>query len=184
MRQRLKILLDDEPVSDLAVTVVELENDGNQPIRPDDYLEPIQLEFASEVKVLSATAIKESRAYPAEIKDQTVTLTPVLLNVGNVLTVSILTTGKYKSPHIRTSIPGISKVGRRRVSYQQAGLALVFAFVTSYALMLTYVFDVQLPAIVEIPGAIISLTTAVIGLGGIIRLETRKRKAKRRAKGH
>ena len=84
----ITILYKNQPVDNVILLQIRLENTGNQPIVPDDYIEPVTFSFGpgSEIADLSITdmnptniglVISKTSQYQAE-------LAPVLLNPGDV----------------------------------------------------------------------------------------------------
>ena len=84
--QHIKVFYKDQPVANLSLFQLRLENAGNRVIRTEDYEKPIKIAFPSQSTVLEASVI-ESRPpgidITTHIDRNSVTLSPELLNPGD-----------------------------------------------------------------------------------------------------
>jgi hypothetical protein len=84
--QDIKISYRNQPVSDLSLIQVKVENIGNQAIRGRDYEQPIKFVFPPESKIVEA-AVSESNppniGMTVQMEENIATLSPVLLNAGD-----------------------------------------------------------------------------------------------------
>jgi len=91
--EEVKILYRDQPITDLSLFQVKVENSGNQTILEEDYARPIRFVFPSEAEIVEAMVLESS---PRNIgmtvrKEQnTATLSSVLLNEEDRIIVRVL----------------------------------------------------------------------------------------------
>jgi hypothetical protein len=110
---RVQILFDDLPVHDARLFVLRLRNAGNTPISSTSYERPVTLAFFGEGRLLSATVTEE---YPARLgalvtfDEQQVTLTPLLMNPGDFLTIKMLVDGAARAPIPDGRIEGVKRI--------------------------------------------------------------------------
>ena len=79
----IEILYKEQPISNLTLIQVKLENDGNQSIRKEDYTEPIEFIFSQNAQIVDAAVIETDPPYidvDISTKQNVVTLSPLLLN--------------------------------------------------------------------------------------------------------
>jgi hypothetical protein len=95
----ITILYNDQPVSNAILYQIRLENTGNQPILPSDYIRPIVFSIAPPNEIADVSIvdleppsvdikISKTSQYQAE-------LTPALLNVGDSVTVRLAIVTKH-----------------------------------------------------------------------------------------
>jgi len=93
IKGRLQILLDGNVVRDIHMIVIRVLNSGNVPIVPSDYDRTVKFAFGEKTQILSAEVIEtnpENIEASVSIVSQKVVLTPVLLNVGDSITLKTL----------------------------------------------------------------------------------------------
>ena len=98
IRGKIEIIFEEKPIEDLTLLILQIFNNGNVPIRPDDFEEAINITFESEVEILSAETIS---TIPSSLKKHAhITLSqnkailePLLLNGKDSVTIKLLLTG-------------------------------------------------------------------------------------------
>jgi hypothetical protein len=84
--QDIKILYRDQPAQNLSLIQVKVENNGNQPIRGEDYEQPIRLAFPSQSKIVEGTPLESNPpniGLTVKTEGNIATLSPILLNEGD-----------------------------------------------------------------------------------------------------
>jgi hypothetical protein len=108
---RVKVTLDDVPVSDAHLMVLALKNSGNVAIRPADFHKPLELRFSPTSRVLSVeVARKQPPNLEVELSLQgnSATLAPILLNPGEHIVLQALIAGKNPTVECDVRVEGIS----------------------------------------------------------------------------
>jgi hypothetical protein len=104
---RLRLSYGDEYIDDPYLIVVQLINTGNRPIRPEEQVEPIHIDFGDTVRVLYAETVEGSRVETdIYLEEHHVKIPPVLFNQGDWIAVKLLTDRKG-TPDIRGRIVGV-----------------------------------------------------------------------------
>lgn len=93
----IQVTVDGIQVESPYLSVLELTNNGRKPIPTTDFEAPLELRAGSGVKVVraqvTATSPKDIEAH-LEAAQDVVTLSPLLLNPDDTITISVLTAGK------------------------------------------------------------------------------------------
>lgn len=82
----ISIEYQDQPVDNLSLIQIKLENTGNQEIRVEDYDRPITFTFPSEATIIEASVTDSSPdniGISFSLSDTSIELLPVLLNPGD-----------------------------------------------------------------------------------------------------
>jgi hypothetical protein len=132
---RLQIIFDSEPVRNVHLIDVKVLNSGKQPIKPEEYEEPISLNLAEGRILLADVAQKSSPDLRIDLSndDKKVTLSPPhLLNAGEWMVIRMLAS-RPAGFRVGTRIVGIRSVGQstegRARSLFLVALGLLFAIV-------------------------------------------------------
>jgi hypothetical protein len=120
LKDRLTLSLDGKAVQGLSTFELALFNDGNVPILPSDYAEPVRIELEGSSKVL-AVAIADSHppnlGVSIEADGQFFTVSPILLNPGDEYVVQFLVDKPHRDhftlPSVRGRIVGVTEIKRR-----------------------------------------------------------------------
>lgn len=120
LKNRLVVTLDGSPVQGLRTVDIAVFNDGNVPILPTDYVEPIQVQFPSAFKVLGA-GIKESEPDNLGVTisetNRLYQFSPVLLNPGDEFLTQFLieelSDESHGEPTVMGRIAGVKSFDRR-----------------------------------------------------------------------
>jgi hypothetical protein len=103
----LRLFYGVEEIEDPHLTVIQLMNTGNRPIRPEDQLEPIHIDFGDTVRLLYAETVEGSGVgTDIYLEEHYVKVPPVLFNQGDWIAIKILTDGPGQ-PSIRGRIVGV-----------------------------------------------------------------------------
>jgi len=111
--QGLQVAVDGVPLKLPYLSVLELSNDGEKPIPSSDFEAPLEIRIGEGSTVARAQATATS---PKDIEAtlsweaQSLKVKPLLLNPKDVVTISILTSGKKPEFTTRARIAGISVV--------------------------------------------------------------------------
>jgi hypothetical protein len=101
------------PVSKPVVSTLEVSNTGSRPIPASDFDGPLELLIAPPSKLLRARVAETSpNGIPARVKvqDGAVRLEPLLLNPGDVIGISVLTSSGQPQFETRARISGVRTV--------------------------------------------------------------------------
>ncbi len=82
----LQVFHKDQAIDNLFQVIVQVENDGNQAIREEDYYQPIAFFFDQKVEIVEASVLASSPSNLGIIidaKDHVAHMHPVLLNPGD-----------------------------------------------------------------------------------------------------
>jgi hypothetical protein len=113
----LRLSYADTWVVDPYLIVVRLVNTGNRPIRPEDQVEPIRIEFDHTVTVLYAEVVGDSPVRTdIYLESHHVRIPPVLFNQGDWIAIKLLT-----EPEGKLSIQGRIVGVREFRPYSPAG---------------------------------------------------------------
>ena len=122
----LRILYDEQPVRDVRLIKIRLVNSGQLPITPEEYIEPITVDFGEEAKILSVDVFEKN---PPDIHGTStrdggkVTFSPVLLNSGDFLSIKMLVSHFKTSPVVSARIVGIKRIRQAKDSQANMWLA-------------------------------------------------------------
>ncbi|OAI00155.1 hypothetical protein A1353_19635 [Methylomonas methanica] len=109
----LQVAVDGVPLKSPYLTVLELSNDGDKPIPSADFEAPLEIRLA-EGSVVARAQVTETKPKDIEAslswETQAIKIKPLLLNPKDIVTVSVLTSGKKPEFGARARIAGISVV--------------------------------------------------------------------------
>jgi hypothetical protein len=143
---RLQITLDGEPIKTLSTVDITVFNDGNIPIVPTDYVEPISIGFQEGARVFAHSIVEAS---PEGVKPvvtrtgNTFVVDPLLLNPNDEITIQFLVEAEPMARHsISARIAGVKAFLERpyrnrlrnRVSHYAYKLTPVLVFLAVLAL--------------------------------------------------
>lgn len=109
---RVKILFDGKPVENLYLLILQIKNDGNTAIKPEDYSEPLQVIF-KENQIISGDILETS---PRNLIDDkalktfldfeinSIKLSKILLNPSESISIKVLLKNKNSNIEIRARI--------------------------------------------------------------------------------
>lgn len=114
-RDKVQLLFDNVPVTNVQLLRIFLANTGNVSIRKDDFLIPINLTFGSSTKILSATIARTS---PAGLEKTTtishaqrdVEIAPLHMNSEDWLEVSVLVTDFGGGVSVNGRVNGVKRI--------------------------------------------------------------------------
>lgn len=120
VRNRVQILLDNKPVSDLCLTVIKVWNSGNAPIQSADFQRPLRFDFGGaevlDAEILETTSEKVKKEAKASLKrtKRSVMFEPLLLNSKDTITLKVLLT-KHTSRLVKANvqISGLNRIQAR-----------------------------------------------------------------------
>jgi hypothetical protein len=107
----IQLLLDGQPVDRPFVSLVELKNTGSRPITTADFESPIELSVKLPAKLLKAqvTGTDPAGLRPTlQVNADAVSLSPLLLNSGDQVQITLLTTGPRPEFDARARVAGVS----------------------------------------------------------------------------
>lgn len=114
----MKVLFDDQPVSNLNTLSANIRNSGNDAIEEQDYWDPVTINLGEGIRVLNAEV---SRTEPpgisasVELADSSkVVLKPVPLNGGDVVSLGIVLTGStdFEAITVDGRIKGVKTISK------------------------------------------------------------------------
>ncbi len=111
VRKRVKFLLDNKPVEDLCVVLLNIWNSGNAAVKPSDFRRPLRIDFGGadvlEAGILDTTYsdIKEEAEASLKVNAKDLTFEPLLLNSKDSIKLKVLLTGHTSNTvHVDTHI--------------------------------------------------------------------------------
>ena len=113
IRGRIKILFDKKPVENVHLLVMQITNDGNLPILPSDFYEPIKISFGDGSKLLSAETTNhfpDSFQPELNIEGNSVSIIPTLINSKDTLVIKFLLAQYRNGLKIGARIAGINQI--------------------------------------------------------------------------
>ncbi len=109
----LQVAVDGVPLKSPYLTVLELSNDGDKPIPSADFEAPLEIRLA-DGSTLARAQVTETKPKDIEASlssdAKVLKMKPILLNPKDVITISVLTSGKKPEFLVRARISGISDV--------------------------------------------------------------------------
>jgi hypothetical protein len=113
VRKKLKILFGEKEVVQIYLNTFTFLCSGNEPIRPIDYENPIELDFGPNVEVLSAEiATPSQRCLKPELRIEgtSVSIAPILMNHGDRIDMKILTDNPSEQIVMHAHIAGVDVI--------------------------------------------------------------------------
>ena len=113
IRGRIKILFDKKPVENVHLLVMQITNDGNLPILPSDFYEPIRISFGEGSKILSAETTNrfpDSFQQELNIEGNSLSIVPTLINSKDTLVIKFLLAQYSNGLKIGARIAGIGQI--------------------------------------------------------------------------
>lgn len=102
VKDRVQILFDGKPVSDMYLLILQVKNSGNAAVKPDDYVEPIEFTLKGRKVIYSEILytipkdilnLEDAKNF-LKIEQDTLILSKLLLNPNEILIIKILLEGK------------------------------------------------------------------------------------------
>ena len=132
VKNRVQILLDNKPVSDLCLMVLKVWNSGNAPIQPADFQRPLRFDFGGaevlDAEILESTSSNINKETKASLKrtSRSVVLEPLLLNSKDLITLKVLLT-KHTSRKVKPTIniSGLNQIQARTSVFETARMSLL-----------------------------------------------------------
>jgi hypothetical protein len=165
IRDKVEIRYEGKPVESVHLVVVKLINDGFQPIRKDEFEQPIRLIFRSG-SVLSAEREKfqpENIGTEISYQDGWVEITPTLFNRKDYIQFKILLDG-FSKMEIDARIVGVSNITQAGELLKAYRWLLVFCLLigaTAIFIGVSFLFSTD-----EIPFWL-RLLIVILGVGGV-----------------
>lgn len=92
-RAQVSIAIDDQPVKNLVLSIVDIKNTGSTPIVPTDFFEKLAVNVNKDWKILLVKNIDGSNMPAwAKVNDQKFEATPTLLNPGDEIKIDLYAT--------------------------------------------------------------------------------------------
>lgn len=143
-RSRLQISFDGKPVEDVTLIVLRLQNSGNVPITPADYIRPVTFNFGQSAAILSAEVTESVPSnIGASIKtvSDTVELAPVLMNGDDSMTLKVLLTRGDGTVSADARIVGVNQLLVRKTSTSSLAFYIISFFILFYSMTLFWCFS-------------------------------------------
>lgn len=119
-RSMIEVRVNGQFVRTAWQTTVRFVNSGTQPIRVDEWSEPIRLVFPDDTQPISSvlSAVKPNGLKVAtKVDGQVVEILPVLLNQGDLFEIQIVGDGPYVQPDARSRIANLPAMKKRTFIY-------------------------------------------------------------------
>ncbi len=142
--EQLKVVFRKQILKQPFLLAFRFVNTGNIPLKPDDFMTPISIDFSKQTKVITAELIEENpNNLNTQIKagQNNVEIQPMLLNPKDNFILKLLLDQFDKEININARITGIRKIGKYPVSPLRA-LVLTFIFGISISLLAMLLFTV------------------------------------------
>lgn len=137
LENKIQVLYDGNPVQALTVFVIRIWNAGREPIRSDDFERPLSFHIVepAEILTVAVTAISPESLNPQlSFETRTLTVSPLLLNPKDTLTIKVLVSdASALSMKPDARIVGISRIqegdgaSRRFALLTGLGMLMFFA---------------------------------------------------------
>jgi hypothetical protein len=95
------------------LSTVEIANDGSRPVPTNDYEGPITIEISKNSKIIRANILSVSPSgLPVRIEttNESIKIYPLLLNPGDKMVISIISSGELPALITQARIAGVSKI--------------------------------------------------------------------------
>ncbi|MEO6116272.1 MAG: hypothetical protein ABIP33_07805 [Pseudolysinimonas sp.] len=119
-RSMIEVRVNGQLVRTAWQLTVRFVNTGTQPIRPDEWSQPIRLVFPEDTQPISSvlSAVKQNGLELAtRVEGQTVEILPVLLNQGDLFEIQIVGDGPYAQPEAMSRIANLPSMKKRTFIY-------------------------------------------------------------------
>jgi hypothetical protein len=116
----VKVLFNDEPVSDVKTLIINVRNSGNEPIEASDFAGPLKIILGEGARILIAEVTgTEPMGIPTDISTEDsnkVVLAPTLLNEGDAISLGITSSGPIneQSVNVEARIRGVKSIPTTR----------------------------------------------------------------------
>lgn len=127
--QRLALQFDGQNVTDAHVALIRVRNAGQVPIPASDYERPLAINVNAKARVIAALV---NDAQPLALQPSLTTesqraiLQPLLLNAGDMLTLTIVTSGAPAPITVDGRIVGVKAIGVARPPWWLSALGYVY----------------------------------------------------------
>lgn len=143
---RVKVLLDDQPVSRVNLLIVAFANTGNVPILANDYYKPIQISINANAQILPSLEIVETdpielKPYSEIINNSQIIIMPCLLNPSDSFQMRILVSDFNNELEVESRIVGIKSIKERYPRDGFKPLTPKFVFVGFILVILGFLYD-------------------------------------------
>ncbi len=119
-RSMIEVRVNGQLVRTAWQLTVRFVNTGTQPIRPDEWSQPIRLVFPNDTQPISSvlSAVKQnSLELATRVEGQAVEILPVLLNQGDLFEIQIVGDGHYAQPEAMSRIANLPSMKKRTFIY-------------------------------------------------------------------
>lgn len=160
---QLEILFQGDPVEQVHLIVYRLSNTGNVPIKSEDYERAVGFRFNDDARVLTAEITKtEPRNLNAEIsvKEQSIQISPVLLNQRDSILVKALVSNYQKLPYVDGRIIGVKSITQRPEKGDPVKPQIVYSY--WFLSLLGLILSIINPSIA--PGILLVVVPFSVGL--------------------
>lgn len=110
----LQLYYKGEQIEDASIVRVALDYKGNEPLRIEDYEQPLSFEFDADIKVYSADIVskrpKKLNSSASVESDNEVEVGRTLFNSGDGFTIQMLTSKCNSAPSVTARIAGIGEI--------------------------------------------------------------------------
>lgn len=161
-----------ERIPDVHLVMLELVNSGNQPIIPDDYHYPLQINLGEGAEVLTADQVdskpKGIAASPSITESlETVRVDAVLLNPGDSFTLKFLVTQYGGTLDVAAHIVGVKEIRilgeeRARVAAAVQSWALVSAVAVCWGVIWAHRDEFDDPALIDGPSGYATIVMLLV----------------------
>jgi hypothetical protein len=131
----LQILFDGKPVQDVYLVVARIINTGNVPIVATDYEDPVNLSFGENSQILTTDSSEtnpDSLRASTSIEKTNVVLAPILLNMGDSITIKMLISQFDDEIKVDGHIAGVKSIRKLGEGQVPAFILMLSGMVMSF----------------------------------------------------
>jgi len=139
----LRLSYNDQPISHVSTTTIEVSNTGSQPIETRDFERPVVINYDKLTPILASTLTERvpNNLMPQLISGpSSITISPLLLNPGDRFRINIVIGGEFKEPEIDARLAGVSAISRRLLKSEHRSSKAVLLFIVGAITMLAYAY--------------------------------------------
>ena len=171
----LQVIYKGNEISNLFLMTLQINNSGNMSVASKDYEKPISFIFGNEAIVYSAEIVKtipKTLTSELSVDGNRVTLSPVLLNSGDVIEIKCLVTSpSYSEFIVDGRIVGIKEITEKRSNpYKYMGISVIGFILMIMALIYSLVTMKPILNIADEirkwPFYLLGFTGAILAFGG------------------
>jgi hypothetical protein len=148
----LRLMLNGDIISSPILSQIEIINDGSKPIPASDFETPLEININNNSKIIRSTLIStdpKNLKPVIDFKNQTIQIQPLLLNSGDTIKISILSSGAIPTITANARISGINSIifdenlrsTNKKYSIILKGVISVIGLILSFSILAIYILS-------------------------------------------